>query len=77
MKRDTAILTGRYIRSTFITDQRKVIEHSQYGKQIGKILGIKNMQKRPHAQKPIFLGLKSEKSGNQVPTFDLKSQRHI
>ena len=28
------------------------------------------MQKRPQAPKPIFLGLESEKSGNQVPTFE-------
>ena len=30
----------------------------------------KNMQKRTQAPKPIFLGLQSEKSGNQVPHFD-------
>ena len=28
------------------------------------------MQKRPHAPKPILLGLESEKSGNQVPNFE-------
>ena len=28
------------------------------------------MQKRPQARKPIFLGLESEKSGNQVPNFE-------
>ena len=46
------------------------MEHFPYGKQIGKILDIKNMQKRPQAPKPIFLGLESEKSENQVPFFD-------
>ena len=30
----------------------------------------KNMQKRPQARKPIFLGLESEKSGNMVPNFE-------
>ena len=36
------------------------MEHFPYGKQIGKLLDPKNMQKRPQAHKPIFLGLKSE-----------------
>ena len=63
-------MRGRYIRSTFITDQTKVIENCQYGKQIGKILEIQNKQKRPQAQKPILLGLESEKSENEVPKFD-------
>ena len=35
-----------------------------YGKQIGKLLDQANMQKRPQAQQPIFLGLESEKSEN-------------
>ena len=30
----------------------------------------KNMQKRPQAKKPIFLGQESEKSENQVPTLE-------
>ena len=29
------------------------------------------MQKRPQATKPIFLGLESEKSENQVPNFEI------
>ena len=51
--------------------QSKFIEHLQYCKQIDEFLDKKNRQKRPQAPKPIFLGLKSEKSGNQVPNFDL------
>ena len=51
-------------------DQREFVEHFQYGKQIGKILDIKNRQKRHRAPKHILLGLKSEKSGNQVPHFE-------
>ena len=47
-------------------DQREFVEHFPYGKQIGKILDIKNTQKRPQAPKPIFLGLESEKSENQI-----------
>ena len=52
------------------------MEHFQYGKQIGKILDIKNRQKRHRAPKHILLGLKSEKSGNQVPFFG-KSEKYI
>ena len=47
------------------------MEHFQYGKQIGNILDNKNWQKRHRAVKHILLGLKSEKSGNQVLNFDL------
>ena len=46
------------------------MEHFPYGKQIGEFLDQQNMQKRPQAQKPIFLGLESEKPGNQVPNFE-------
>ena len=46
------------------------IENCQYGKQIDDFLDKKNMQKRPQAPKPIFLGLESEKSENQVPNFE-------
>ena len=34
------------------------------------------MQKRPQAQKPIFLGLESEKSENVVPYFE-KFEKNI
>ena len=30
----------------------------------------KTSKKRPQAKKPIFLGLESEKSENQVPNFE-------
>ena len=66
-KKARAILAGRYVRSTFVEHQREFVEHFQYGKQIGKILDIKNKQKRHRAPTHILLGLKSEKSGNQVP----------
>ena len=55
-----------YIRSTFITDQTKFKENCQYGKQIGKILDLKNKRKRHRAPKHILLGLESEKSENQI-----------
>ena len=42
--------------------RREFIEHLHYGKQVDEFLDLKNMQKRPQAQKPIFLGLESEKS---------------
>ena len=54
--------------------QREFVEHFQYGKQIGKILDIRNRQKRHRAPKHILLGLESEKSGNQVPTFEICEQ---
>ena len=44
-------MTGRYVRSTFVEDQREFVEHLQIGKQIGKLLDI---PKRPQAQKHIF-----------------------
>ena len=45
------------------------MEHFPYGKQIGKTLDIKNMQRRRRAPKHILLGTKSERSGNRVPNF--------
>ena len=59
-----------YVRSTFITDQSNFIGNCQYGKQIGKILDIENRQKKSPGPKAHFLGLESEKSGNQVPYFE-------
>ena len=64
-------MTGRYVQSTFVEDQKEFVEHFQYGKHIGKILDIKKTQKRPKAQKPIFLGLESEKSENGIPNFEI------
>ena len=49
-----AILTGRYIRSTFVEDQREFVKPFQYGKQIGKVLDIKNQQTRHQAPKHIY-----------------------
>ena len=69
-------MTGRYIRSTFVEHQREFVEHFQYGKQIGKILDIKNKQKRHRAPKHILLGLESEKYGNQVPLFE-KPEKYV
>ena len=39
-------------------------------------LDNKNMQKRPQARKPIFLGLESEKSENQVPNIE-NSEKYL
>ena len=33
-------MTGRYVRSTFVEDQREFVEHLQIGKQIGKLLDM-------------------------------------
>ena len=44
-------MTGRYVRSTFVEDQREFVEHLQIGKQISKLL---DMPKRPQAQKHIL-----------------------
>ena len=35
------------------------------------IFWTKNVKKRSQAQKPIFWGLESEKSGNMVPDFEI------
>ena len=51
--------------------RREFIDNLQYGKQIDEFLDIKRMQKRHRAQQPIFVGLKSKKSGNQVPYFEM------
>ena len=51
--------------------RREFIENCQYGKQIDEFLDQKNMQKRPQAPKPIFLGVESEESENQVPKFEI------
>ena len=59
-------MTGRYVRSTFVEDQREFVEHFQHGRQIGKILDIKKEQKRHRAPTHILFGLESEKYGNQV-----------
>ena len=44
-------MTGRYIRSTFVMDQREFVQHLQIGKQIGKLL---DMPKGPQAEKHMF-----------------------
>ena len=50
--------------------RREFIENCQCGKHIGNILDLKNLQKRPQAPKPMFLGQESEKSENMLPTFE-------
>ena len=65
-KRANAILTERLIGKTYKEYRREFVEHFPYGKQISKFLDHKNWQKRPQAQKPIFLGLESEKSENHI-----------
>ena len=59
-------MTGRFIGKTFVEHRREFIENCQYGKQLEDLLELKNMQKRPQAPKPIFLGLESEKSEIQI-----------
>ena len=72
-----AILTITYIRTTFVEHQIEFVEQFQYGKHIGKILDIKNKQKRHRAPKHILLGLESEKSENQVLDKYLKDVHTI
>ena len=64
-------MTGRFIGKNYTEYRREFVEHFQDGKQIGKILDLKNKQKRPQTQKPIFLGLESEKSENRIPNFEI------
>ena len=51
--------------------RREFIENCPYGKHIADFLNLKDMQKRPQARKPIFLGLESEKSENKIPIFEI------
>ena len=51
--------------------RREFIDNCTYGKQIGEFLDKQNCQQRPQAPKPIFLGLESEESENQVPNFEI------
>ena len=50
--------------------RREFIENRPYSKQIDEFLDKKNMQKRPQARKPIFLGLESENFENMIPKFE-------
>ena len=59
-----------YIGKTFVEHRREFIENSPYGKYFDEFLDHKNLQKRPQASKPNFLGLESEKSGNHIPIFE-------
>ena len=59
-------MTGRFIGKTVVEHRREFIEKLQYGKQIDDLLDKKKCQKRPQAQKPIFLGLESEQSENMI-----------
>ena len=63
-------MTGRFIGKTYTEYQREFVEHFPYGKQIGIFLDQNSRQKRPQAQNPIFLGLESEKSENQIIFFE-------
>ena len=59
-------MTGRYVGSTFVEDQREFVEHLQIGKQIGKLL---EMPKGPQAQKNFFWVWNMEKF-KKVDLFD-------
>ena len=59
-------MTGRYVRSTFVGDQREFVEHLQIGKQIRELL---DMPKRPQAPKHIFGHPKVQKV-KKVDLFD-------
>ena len=50
--------------------RREFIENFENCKQIDELLDITNTQKRPQAPTQIFVGLESEKSGNQIPHFE-------
>ena len=63
-------MTETYIGKTCVGHRREFIEKLQCGKQFGKIVDQTNCKKRPQAPKPIFLGLESEKSENQIPNFE-------
>ena len=51
--------------------RREFIENCPYCKQIDEFLDQRNMQKRPQAPKPIFLGLESEKSEDMLQILEI------
>ena len=63
-------MTETYIGTTVVEHRREFMENCQYGKQIDEFLEQQNRQKRPQATKPILLGLKYEKSENQISNFE-------
>ena len=65
-KKANAILTETYIGKTYKEYRKEFVEHFPYGKQIGEILDLKNMQKRHRAPKHIFWSSKSSKSSKSV-----------
>ena len=65
-------MTGRYVGSTLVEDQKGFVENLQIGKQIGKLL---DMPKRPQAQKHIC-GSGILKSGSLVPYFEKFGKYH-
>ena len=64
-------MTGRFIGKTVVEHQNEFVEDFPYGKQVGNCLDIENCQKRAQAPRPIFLGLESEKSENQVSNLEI------
>ena len=70
-------MAGTYIGKIYTEYQNEFVEHFPYGKQFGKILDIENKQKCHRAPKHILLGLRSEKSGNQVPNFEFFEKKHL
>ena len=64
-------MTGRYVRSTFVEDQREFVEHLQIGKQIGKLL---DMPKRPQAQQHIWGG---GKYNSRNSTFKIALKKRL
>ena len=46
------------------------MEHFPYGKQFDDFLDQQNMQKRPQTNKPICVGLESEKYEYRIPNFE-------
>ena len=60
------MLTGTCIGQTYKEYQREFVEHFPYGKQIGEILDLENMQKRHRGPKHMFWASKSSKSSKNV-----------
>ena len=62
-------MTGTYIRSTYITDQPKLIENLKNGKDIRDFLDMPKRPKTSTGPKTHVLGLEYEKSGNHIPNL--------
>ena len=64
-------MTARFIGNTYKEYQRELIDKIQNGKDIRDLLDIPKRQKTSTGPKTHVLGQEYEKSGNQIPNFEI------